>query len=101
MRWVAGCSHIRTFIAGATSTRLSVASSSGRGEVVGEAVRHAGEQIGGRRRDDHEIGRARQLDMADQRFVGEAEQSSRTGCPLSAAADSGVTNSRAAAVITT
>ena len=26
LRWVAGCSHMRTFIAGASNTRLSVAS---------------------------------------------------------------------------
>ena len=46
----------------------------GRGQIVGEAVRHARQQIGGRGRDDDEIGRARQFDVAHLRFVGQAEQ---------------------------
>ena len=46
----------------------------GRGEIVGEALRHPGQQIGGRRRDDDEIGVARQFDMAHLGFVGQREQ---------------------------
>ena len=37
-------------------------------------MRHARQQIGGRRRDDDEIGLARQLDVAHLGLVGQAEQ---------------------------
>ena len=46
----------------------------GRGKVVGMAVRHLGDQVGGRRRDHQEVRRARELDMADIGFVGQREQ---------------------------
>ena len=36
-----------------------------RGEVVGVAVRHPGNEVGGRRRDHDQVGLARQPDMAD------------------------------------
>jgi hypothetical protein len=45
-----------------------------RGEVVGMAVRHLGDEVGGRRRDDHQIGVAREPDMADIGLVLAVEQ---------------------------
>ena len=74
LRCVAGCSHMRGFIAGAISTGLSVASSTARGEIVGMAVRHLGHQVGGRGRDDDEIGVARQPDVADVELGRGVEQ---------------------------
>ena len=44
------------------------------GEVIGLAGRHLRHEIGGRRRDDHEVGRARQLDMPHLGLVGQAEE---------------------------
>ena len=46
----------------------------GRGQVVRQPVRHFGHQIGGGRRHHHQVGAARQLDMAHLRFVGQAEK---------------------------
>ena len=46
----------------------------GGGEIVGEAMRHLGEEVGGRRRDDDQVGLARQADMADLGLVLEVEQ---------------------------
>ena len=44
-----------------------------RREIVGEPRGHPGEKVRGGRGDDHEIGRAGKLDMADERLVGQAE----------------------------
>ena len=65
---------MRGFIAGATSTGLSVAISTVDGEVVGVSAGHLGEQVGRRRRDDQEVGLARQPDVADLLLVVEVEQ---------------------------
>ena len=46
----------------------------GGGEIVGMAARHLGDQVGGRRRDDDEIGVARQADMADVELALRIEQ---------------------------
>ena len=40
-----------------------------RREIVGDARGHLGEQIGGRRADEHEVGRAAKLDVADLDLV--------------------------------
>ena len=62
-------------------------------------ARHLGHEVGGRRRDDEQVGVAGEPDMADIRLV----LRDRTGpyglrCPESAEAASGVTNSCAPAV---
>ena len=74
MRRVAGWSHMRGFMAGATSTGLSVASSTRGGEVVGMAAGHLGQQVGGGRRHHDQVGLARQPDVADLALVVEIEQ---------------------------
>ena len=45
-----------------------------RREIVGEPVRHLGEKVGGRRRDDDEVGLARQPDVADRILLVEVEE---------------------------
>ena len=45
-----------------------------RGEVVGDARRHLRQQISGRRRDDHQIGLAAQLDMPHLDLVLQVEE---------------------------
>jgi hypothetical protein len=45
-----------------------------RGEVVGDAERRLGDQVGGRGRDDHEVAAAREPDMADLVLVGQREK---------------------------
>ena len=56
---------MRGFIAGATSTGAVGGEQHGRGEIVGEAVRHPGKEIGGRRRDHDQVGLAREPDVTD------------------------------------
>ena len=46
----------------------------GGGKIVGQAMRHLGEEVGGRRRHDDEVGLARQPDMPDLGFVLEVEE---------------------------
>jgi hypothetical protein len=46
----------------------------GGGKVVGKARGHLCDQVGGRRRDDHEIGLARQPDVAHLGLVGQREE---------------------------
>ena len=46
----------------------------GGGKIVGQAMRHLGEKIGGRRRHDDEIGLARETDVADLGLVLEIEE---------------------------
>ena len=65
---------MRGFMAGATSTGLSVAISTQTGEVVGVAASHLGQQVGGGRRDHDQVGLARQPDVADLALVVEIEQ---------------------------
>ena len=65
---------MRGFMAGATSTGLSVASSTHGGQVVGVAARHLGEQVGGGRRHDDQLRLAREADVADLALVVEVEQ---------------------------
>ena len=43
-------------------------------QIVGMTVRHLGHQVGGRRRDDDEVGLAREPDMADVEFARRIEQ---------------------------
>ena len=43
------------------------------GEIVGEATRHAGQDVGGGRRHDQQIGVARELDVAHLVLVGQRE----------------------------
>ena len=45
-----------------------------RGEIVGKPVRHLGQKVGGRRRDDDEVGLAREADVADLVLVVEVEE---------------------------
>ena len=71
----------------------------GRGEVVGEAAGHLRHQVGGRRRDDDEVGLARQPDVADIELGLRSNRSVKTWSPASAPTDSGVTNSCAARVM--
>ena len=74
LRWVAGCCHIRTFIAGAISTRLSVASSSVVARSLARPCGELGDQVGGGGRDDDEVGGAGELDVAHLGLVGEVEE---------------------------
>ncbi len=46
----------------------------GGSKIVGDAMGQLGDQIGARRRDDHEIGLPRQADMAHLAFIGEREE---------------------------
>ena len=46
----------------------------GRRQVIGETMRHLGDQIGGRRGDHDQVRLARQADMADLGLVGQREQ---------------------------
>ena len=101
LRRVAGCSHILTFIAGAASTRLSVASKRVVARSSARPGRHPGENIRARRRDHDQVGGARQLDMADRRFVSEAEQVVADRLPAQRRRRKGEMNCRAAAVMTT
>ena len=54
-------------------------------------MRHLGQKIRRRRRDDDEIGLARELDMADRGLVGERKRSVKTLSPERLATESGVT----------
>ena len=49
--------------------------------AVGETSGHAGQDIRACRRNDDEVGGARQLDMADRGFVREAKQIVADGLP--------------------
>jgi hypothetical protein len=63
LAWVAGCCHMRTFIAGATTTGLSVASRT----VVARSSairRPSGDEVGGGRADEDQVGGAAELDVA-------------------------------------
>ena len=53
---VAGCAHIRGFIAGATSTGPAVGERGFGEEVVGDAVGELRERVRGARRDDEQVG---------------------------------------------
>ena len=101
LRRVAGCSHILTFIAGAASTRLSVASNT----VV--AISSA-RPVAMRARIFALAGAITMRSAARDNSIWpiaassvRLNSSSRTGCPLRVAADRGEMNCRAAEVITT
>ncbi len=64
-RRVAGCAHMRGFIAGAISILQSVASEHGGCQIVGMAIRHLCHQVGGRRCHHDQVGLACEPDMAD------------------------------------
>ena len=66
--------HIRTFIAGAISTGLSVASRAVVARSSAMPLRHLGHDVGGGGRHHQQVGLARQLDMAHLALVGEREQ---------------------------
>ena len=53
---VAGCSHISVCIAGANTHRAARGQQRVGEQVVGEAVGGLGQQVGGGRRDDHQVG---------------------------------------------
>ena len=65
---------MRRFIAGATSVRLSVASSVVVARSSARPMRHVGDQVGGRRRDDDQVGLAREFDVAHAGSLGRGEQ---------------------------
>jgi hypothetical protein len=90
-------SHMRGFMAGATSTALVGGQQRRGGEVVGEAVRHLRHQVGGGRRHDDQVGLARQLGYGRHRARPErSNRSVKTRSAESAPTDSGVTNCSAA-----
>ena len=70
------------------------------GEIVGVAARHLGHQVGGRGRDDDQVGVARQADVADVELARRVEQVGEDALAGERAAASGVTNCCAAAVMT-
>ena len=84
LRCVAALLHICRFIAGATSSGQSRARQSVDEQVVGAAVRELREEIGGRRRDDDDVGAARELDVVHGVVAPEAHRSVSTGRPDSA-----------------
>ena len=63
-----------------------------RGKIVGAAFGHAGEDIGGRRRDHDQVGLARKADVPDVVLVLPVEESVNTLLPVIAPTASGVTN---------
>ncbi len=64
---VAACSHISVCIAGATTSGADEASTGRREQVVGHAGGKAGKRVRGRGRDDDEVGRLPDRDVADLR----------------------------------
>ena len=101
LRRVAGWSHILTFIAGAASTRLSVASKRvvARSSASPAAIRARICALAGAT-----TIRSAARDSSIWPIAASSvrlKRSSRIGCPLSVAADKGDTNCWAAAVITT
>ena len=82
-------------MAGASSTGAVAASSSAGEQVVGQALRRAGEQVRGGGRHDDEVGLLAQPDMRRAPRSG-SQSEVRTGRPVSASNVSGRTNSAAA-----
>ena len=68
---VAGCSHMRSFIAGATSTGQRAASAVARQQVVGEPVGELGDRVGRGRRDQEDVGGGGQREVAGRVVVGQ------------------------------
>jgi hypothetical protein len=54
--------------------RLVAGQQGGRGEIVGEALRHLGDDVRGRRRHDDEVGLPAQADMPHLALVGQGEE---------------------------
>ena len=74
LRCVAGCCHIRTFIAGRDEDRQRGGEQHGRGEVVRVPARHLGEEVRRGGRHDDEVGVAGEADMADLGLVLAVEE---------------------------
>ena len=90
---VAACVHMRTFIAGAASTGLSVASNTVDGEIVGQARCHAGQDVGGGGRHDQQVGVAAAAGCDPSRSRRSARTCrNRRDPPRAPAVTSGVTN---------
>ena len=83
-------------MAGATSTGLSVASSTVAARSSARPAAMLRQQIGRRRRDHQQVGGARELDVAHLAFVGERKEVGVDLDSLSACNESGVTNWAAA-----
>ena len=66
---VAGCSHMFTFIAGATSTGARGRQIHRGQKIVGDAMRKLGQNIRGRRSHDQRLGPLRLADVFDGGFV--------------------------------
>ena len=100
LRWVAGCSHMRTFMAGATSTRLSVAISSveARSSAEPPAILARMLAVAGA---TTTRSAARDSSMCPIPASSVSENSaSCTGAPARLASESGVMNAFAPSVIT-
>ena len=77
---VAGCAHMRGFIAGATSTGPRCASAASVEQVVGEAVRELRERVRRARRDDEQVGaRQMRVEVVARRAAARARGTSRRG----------------------
>ena len=100
LRWVAGCSHIRTFIAGATSTGLSVASSvvearsSARPSAAIFAIRSA---VAGRH--DHQVGRRATARCGPSRASSVRRRARNRPCPRTARPATAGSRTRAPAAV--
>jgi len=73
LRCVAGCSHIRRFIAARRGFFVG-GEQEGRSEIARQAMRHFGEKIGCGRRDNEEIRVAGEFDMAHAGIIGRREK---------------------------
>ena len=74
LAWVAGVRPHHHVHRRRHQDRLVGGEQGGGGEIVGEAMRHLGEQVGAGRRHHDQVGLARQADMAHLGFVGQREQ---------------------------
>ena len=69
----AACSHMWTFIAGATTMRRARREQHGREQIVRDAVRQLRDHVRGRRRDHDDVGRVGEPDVADLGLLGQVE----------------------------
>ena len=72
--WVSGFSHMLTFIAGASSSGALRGQHDRGQQIVGHPGRQAGDRVGGRRRDDQQVGLVGQPDVPDLGLAAEVEQ---------------------------
>ena len=70
--WVAGCSYMREFIAGATSSGQPAARAQLREQVVGQARGELGDRVGRRGSDQEQLGVGHQLEVAERVVVRRA-----------------------------